>query len=79
MTNLSIVDDPVQYTTRWFSPQVVHQAILDPRHAIMIGDLTNVPEDTRSREFAEWLTLQYRMAMAAGAQMAVKEMKSRNV
>jgi hypothetical protein len=34
-----------------------------------------IPSDVRSREFAEWLAGQYRLAMAKGAELAVAEMR----
>ena len=44
----------------------------DIAHSIKNGHHV-VPQDTRSIEFAEWLTHQYRLAMCKGFQLAAEQ------
>lgn len=73
----SIVDTPWEFACKWYTVDEIHAAITRERRFHQTGDLKPVPEDIYSREFAEWLTEQYRLAMRKGAELATSEMKNR--
>lgn len=58
-----------EIATAWYTVDEIHRYILaDGTH--VFGAKEPVPSDTKSREFAEWLTEQYRLAMAKGIDLA---------
>jgi len=73
----SIVRHPWQFACQWYTVDEIYDAINRERRFRQVGDLPPVPEDVHSREFAEWLTEQYRLAMRKGAELATSEMKDR--
>lgn len=64
----SIVRRPWEFACQWYDVESIHHAISH--------DKSIVPADVYSREFAEFLTEQYRLAMRKGAELAVAEMRS---
>lgn len=52
--------EPLEIAEKWYTTDELHDSILKTGA---------VPKDTRSREFAEWLAHQYRLAMAKGIQI----------
>lgn len=58
---------PSQIATEWYTADEVYRGIAMQRS--VPGALPSIPRDVTSREFAEWLTDQYRMAMAKGIQL----------
>lgn len=52
---------------KWYTPDEVHRSI-QFQHAVP-GALPPIPADVNSREFTEWLTDQYRLAMNKGIQL----------
>lgn len=73
----SIVHRPWEFACQWYGVDEIHSAITRPRPLRAVGDLPPVPEDVYSREFAEWLAHQYRLAMRKGVEMATREMQVR--
>lgn len=62
-------NSPWDFVCRWYNVDSVQRAI-SRRH---IGQpLSPIPSDIRSREFAEWLTEQYRLAMNKGIEIGRK-------
>jgi hypothetical protein len=74
----SIVRRPWAFACKWYSVDEVFNAINRENRFRQVGDVPKVPADVTSREFAEWLTGQYRLAMRKGAELAVSEMKQNN-
>lgn len=72
----SIVRRPWEFACQWYDVDGIHRSITRSRLLRSIGDLPAVPEDVYSRDFAEWLADQYRLAMRKGAELAVAEMRS---
>jgi len=72
----SIVRRPWDFVCKWYGVDEIHNSITRSRLLRSVGDLPQVPEDVYSREFAEFLTEQYRLAMRKGAELAVAEMRS---
>lgn len=64
----SIVRRPWEFACQWYDVESIHHGI---NH-----DKSIVPADVYSREFAEFLAEQYRLAMRKGAELAVAEMQS---
>jgi hypothetical protein len=61
---------------KWYSPDEIHRTILAKQskpHLLDNWPNEPIPADVTSREFAEWLCDQYRLAMAKGIQLATKE------
>jgi hypothetical protein len=58
-----------EIATYWYSVDEIHRCIL-AKGSWIFGAEEPIPEDTKSREFAEWLTEQYRLAMAKGVDLA---------
>lgn len=56
---------PWQFATDWYDVDGIHAA-LQNRHDDRYG---TIPTDHASREFAEWLAHEYRLAMAKGIQI----------
>ena len=57
----SITNNPWLFACEWYKIEHVHKKI-------------NIPVDVKSREFAEWLTNEYWLAMQKGAELAISEM-----
>ena len=74
--NLSIVSNPWAFACQWYKPEAIQRAINQTVPITNYCDLERVPTDVTSLAFADWLTDQYRLAMAKGAQLATDEMKS---
>lgn len=55
-----------QVACDWYNEEQIYQAIQDDMHPF---GLHRIPTDIGSREFAAWLTEQYRLAMAKGFQL----------
>lgn len=64
----SIVRRPWEFACQWYDVESIHHGI---NH-----DKSIVPADVYSREFAEFLAEQYRLAMRKGVELAVAEMRS---
>jgi hypothetical protein len=73
----SIIHHPWEFVCGWYNADDIHQALTRNESDRMPGDLPAVPADVYSREFAEWLTDQYRLAMRKGAELATREMQVR--
>ena len=73
----SIVHRPWDFACKWYGVDDIHNSITRSRLLRSIGDLPPVPEDVYSREFAEWLAHQYRLAMRTGVELATREMQVR--
>jgi hypothetical protein len=71
----SIVQRPWEFACEWYGVDEIHYAIKRENRLKQVGDLPPVPKDVESREFAEWLTNQYRLAMRKGAEMATREIQ----
>lgn len=54
----------------WYRVEHIENYLLRQKQGILMATETHVPTDVFSRQFAEWLTLQYRLAMAKGIQLA---------
>lgn len=72
----SIVHRPWEFACKWYSVDEIHYAIKRENRLKQVGDLPPVPKDVESREFAEWLAGQYRLAMVKGADLAVAELRN---
>lgn len=72
----SIVQNPFEFARRWYDVDSIYRGLVRLEPTFQIGKKTPaIPSDVRSREFAEWLAGQYRLAMAKGAELAVAEMR----
>lgn len=72
----SIVHRPWDFACQWYDVDDIHRCItskLDPA----FGGTVDIPKDVTSREFAEWLAGEYRLAMRKGAELATREMQDR--
>jgi len=56
---------PFEFATDWYKEEEIYSQL---KKANMISG-EKVPEDIYSREFAKWLTHEYRLAMAKGIQI----------
>lgn len=76
MTIPSITREPHVFARRWYKPEEIHAALqwTCPAFGRRMGN--TIPEDVRSREFAVWLAEQMSLAMAKGAELAIREMKA---
>lgn len=54
---------PWEIAENWYNADQIHHCILNEQR------LMSIPTDTKSREFAEWLTHECRLAMAKGVQL----------
>jgi len=54
---------PWEIAEAWYHAEQIHECIVHRKCR------SPIPADTQSREFAEWLTDQYRLAMAKGVQL----------
>jgi hypothetical protein len=63
------VKTPWEFACDWYQPDEIHRT-LNRRRDPLTGNISEqIPEDVTSREFAEWLTDQYRLAMNKGIQI----------
>jgi len=76
MSEQSIVRRPWEFACQWYGVDEIHQTINREENLKQIGSVPAIPEDVTSREFAEWLADQYRLAMRKGAELATQEMSS---
>lgn len=58
---------PFQIASLWYNSDEVFRVINSVKLGNHFGD--PIPRDVTSREFAEWLTEQYQLAMAKGIQL----------
>jgi len=70
----SIVRRPWEFVCQWYGVDEIHASITRDRTLRQVGSLPPIPEDVYSREFAEWLAEQYRLAMRKGAELAASEL-----
>jgi hypothetical protein len=73
----SIVENPFAFSCKWYGVDEIYNAINREARFTDIGSLQPVPENVHSREFSEWMAGQYRLAMAKGAELAIREMQTR--
>jgi hypothetical protein len=69
-THCSLAFDPWEFACNWYKvDEIEHHIarITSPR--LMEAADRAIPTDVRSREFAEWLAHQYRLAMQKGIQI----------
>lgn len=69
---LKITDNTWTFVCDWYKVEEIRRCI---NRKIESGEAV-VPDPT-SIEFAEWLTEQYRLAMARGATLAIEEMREK--
>lgn len=69
----SITKNPWLFACQWYKVEHVHNKINIRNRQGGFGSDKAVPSDVLSREFAEWLTNEYRLAMK-GAELAISEM-----
>lgn len=60
---------PWEFASEWYQPDEIHRSINQLRNPLTGDRSKQIPEDVTSREFAEWLTNQYRLAMCKGIQI----------
>jgi hypothetical protein len=58
---------PWEIAEAWYSEEEIVHSIARQRRADFDGDC--IPTDVFGREFAQWLTHQYRLAMSKGIQL----------
>ena len=73
----SIVRRPWDFACQWYGVDEIYQAINREERLKHPGDVPRVPTDVKSREFAEWLAEQYRLAMRKGAELATSEQQTK--
>lgn len=73
----SIVRRPWEFACQWYDVDDIHRCITQKLTPAFGGEI-DIPNNVASREFAEWLADQYRLAMRKGAELAVQEMKDNN-
>lgn len=73
----SIIDHPWDFACKWYDVDGIHRSITRSETNRQLGDLPPIPTDVYSREFAEWLADQYRLAMRKGAELAIVGMQDR--
>lgn len=69
---LKITDNTWTFVCDWYKVEEIRRCI---NRKIESGEA--VVPDPKSIEFAEWLTEQYRLAMARGATLAIEEMREK--
>ena len=63
---------PWQIACKWYDADEIHRSILGHQRRAALGDMMPpIPADVTSREFAEWLCNEYRLAMAKGIQLTM--------
>lgn len=63
----SICKNPWLFACQWYKVDEIHHGITTAKELV-------IPTDVNSREFAVWLTDEYRLAMRKGAELAISEM-----
>jgi hypothetical protein len=58
---------PWEFCVEWYRESEIHQAVA----------ANGIPRDVLSREFASWLTTQYRLAMHRGMELAMEAAKTK--
>jgi hypothetical protein len=71
----SIVKQPWEFACKWYDVDSIHRSITRTESMRQLGDMPTIPHDVQSREFAEWLADQYRLAMQKGAELASQELQ----
>ena len=74
----SIVDKPYEFACQWYDVDDIHRCITSKLNPVF-GGTVDIPKDTTSREFAEWLAGEYRLAMRKGAELAIAELRDRQL
>lgn len=69
----SIVRRPWEFVCQWYDVDDIHRCITSKLNPVF-GGSADIPKDTASREFAEWLAGEYRLAMRKGAELAASEL-----
>ncbi len=64
---MEITKNPWLFACQWYSVDEIHNGITTAKDLV-------IPTDVKSREFAEFLAEQYRLAMRKGAELAISEM-----
>jgi len=59
---------PLEIAESWYDSEGIEKAIMSAGDG-SFGDSGQIPPDVKSKEFAKWLTCQYRLAMAKGIQL----------
>ncbi len=59
---------PFEIAESWYNEDQIHSSIIRCRD-LKGPSSEKVPTDVHSKEFARWLTTQYRLAMAKGVQL----------
>lgn len=59
---------PIEFARQWYTVDQI-EASIRRRCSALHPEGSRMPEDVYSREFAEWLTLQYQLAMAKGIKL----------
>ncbi len=72
----SIVHSPWDFACQWYAVDDIHRCITSKVNPAF-GGTVDIPKDITSREFAEWLAGEYRLAMRKGAELAIREMQDR--
>lgn len=67
MSDEKEINNAWQFVCDWYNEEQIYQAIQDDMHPL---GRNRIPRDVTSREFATWLTEQYRLAMAKGINIA---------
>lgn len=70
----SIVENPMEFARQWYDVDDIHRCITDKLNPAF-GTAVGIPKLTLSREFAEWLAGEYRLAMCKGVQLSVGELR----
>ena len=66
----SLAFDPWKFACEWYRvDEIEHHIARVNSPGLMEAADKAIPTDVRSREFAEWLTHQYRLAMQKGIQL----------
>lgn len=71
---VKISKEPWKFACQWYDVDDIHRCIVSKINPVF-GGTVDIPKDTTSREFAEWLAGEYRLAMRKGAEMAAKEIQ----
>lgn len=69
---MSIVN-AFQFASNWYHPDEIYRSIQRSVNTPRADRYQNIPHDVHSREFAEWLTNEYRLAMAKGIEIGQRD------
>jgi hypothetical protein len=64
---------PWEIACEWYDTDQIHDSILRRQNPVFGEMHDKIPTLVTSREFAEWMTKQYRLAMAKGVQLGRSE------